>query len=514
MSENHPTPETTPAPQPADAAAAPPADAQPAATSPAPTTPVAPTPATTPASAAPQQKRGGGRGDKSRKPGGGGGGGFSNRRIREPIPSLEGAQHYGSGPKLRELDDEIAGELEAALGGMSTRDLLGAESSREVRQQAATGADQGRKQGKVLSVHGQDVFVEVPGGRSQGVLPVEQFPDGPPKPGTAVDVSIEGYDPANGLLLLSRRGAAVVADWSSIAEGMTVEAHVIETNKGGVAVDINGIRGFMPISQLDLYRVENADQFVNQKLLCVVTEVNPEERNLVVSRRALLEREREEQRAKLWAELAEGQVRQGIVRSVRDFGAFVDLGGVDGLLHVSEMSWARVQDAASVVQPGQAVKVVVLKIDHETRKVGLGLKQLEASPWDNIREKYAMGQTVQGKVTRTMDFGAFVELEPGVEGLIHVSELARNRVWRVVDIVKPDQMVDVKVLSVDPDQRRISLSLKAALPPEVVKSAEDEEEDTVEEVKPVRPRNIPLRGGVGQQTWIATPGEQSDEGAE
>src|SRR5206468_7931655 len=182
--------------------------------------------------------------------------------------------------------------------------------------------------------------------------------------------------------LLARQGAAQTADWSSVAVGMIVEARVTETNKGGLAVDVNGIRGFMPISQIDLYRVEDTQQFVNQRLRCLVTEVKPSERNLVVSRRALLEKEREENREKLWNELAEGQVREGVVRSVRDFGAFVDLGGVDGLVHVSELSWTRVKSAEDVVKVGQKVKVVVLKIDHEKRKVGLGMKQLEASPWD------------------------------------------------------------------------------------------------------------------------------------
>ncbi len=148
-----------------------------------------------------------------------------------------------------------------------------------------------------------------------------QFPEGPPKPGTTVEVSIEGYDRANGLLILTRLGTAVVANWSTVSEGMTVEARVLETNKGGLAVDVNGIRGFMPISQVDLYRVESAEQFVNQRLLCVVTEANAEERNLVVSRRALLEKQRDELREKTWSELAEGQIREGIVRSVRDFGA-------------------------------------------------------------------------------------------------------------------------------------------------------------------------------------------------
>jgi small subunit ribosomal protein S1 len=252
----------------------------------------------------------------------------------------------------------------------------------------------------------------------------------------------------------------------------------------------------MPISQIDLYRVENAEQYVNQKLLCLVTEVNPEERNLVVSRRALLEREREEARTKLWAELAEGQVRTGVVRSLKEFGAFVDLGGVDGLLHVSEMSWSRVQYPGAVVQPGQTVKVVVLKIDHERRKVSLGLKQLTASPWDSVQERYHAGTVVKGKVTRLMDFGAFVELEPAVEGLVHISELSPQRVRRVADVVQPGQEVQVMVLNVDPVQRRISLSLKAAMPKEGEEAAEKEAEEQVE-VKPQRPRTTPLRGGIG-----------------
>src|SRR5262249_44348962 len=194
------------------------------------------------------------------------------------------------------------------------------------------------------------------------------------------EVHIEGYDNENGLLLVSRKGAAMAVDWSSVAEGQVVEARVTATNKGGLSVDVNGIRGFMPISQIDLYRVEDTAPFVNQRLTCLVVEVNPAEKNLVVSRRALLEKEREENREKLWLELAEGQVREGVVRSVRDFGAFVDLGGADGLLHVSEMSWKRVQNPSEIVQPGQHVKVVVLKGDREHRKLTLGLKQLTASP--------------------------------------------------------------------------------------------------------------------------------------
>jgi small subunit ribosomal protein S1 len=337
----------------------------------------------------------------------------------------------------------------------------------------------------------------VPGGRSGGVLPLLQFPDGPPAVGTEVEVTIEGCDADNGLLLLARKGAAVQADWGSVAVGMTVEARVTATNKGGLAVDVNGIRGFMPISQIDLYRVENPEQYVNQRLLCRVVEVNPEERNLVVSRRDMLEKEREDQREKFWQEVAEGQVKTGIVRSVKDFGAFVDLGGADGLLHVSEMSWSRVANAAQIVQLGQSVKVVILKVDRERRKISLGMKQLAPSPWDHVAENYPAGKVVNGKVTRLAEFGAFVELEPAIEGLIHISELSPQRVRRVRDVVQEGQDVQVMILSVDAAQKRMSLSLKAAqakdAPPE--EEAEDEAEIPV---KPARPRTTPLRGGIGE----------------
>jgi len=296
-----------------------------------------------------------------------------------PIPNLTPDDIYGGGPRIRELDADIESELKEALNDFSDQELYG-EPAGEVQKKQATQPEQARISARVVAIRGSDVFVDVPGERNQGLLPLQQFPEGPPAVGTVVDVQIEGFDHENGLLLVSRKGAVVHADWSSVAVGMTVEARVTATNKGGLAVDVNGIRAFMPISQIDLYRVDDAEQFVNQKLRCLVVEVNPGERNLVVSRRALLEKEREEGREKLWQELAEGQMRDGVVRSVKDYGAFVDLGGVDGLLHVSEMSWSRTQKASDIVQPGQAVKVVVLKIDRDARKVSLGLKQLSASP--------------------------------------------------------------------------------------------------------------------------------------
>jgi small subunit ribosomal protein S1 len=202
-------------------------------------------------------------------------------------------------------------------------------------------------------------------------------------------------------------------------------------------------------------------------------------------------------REQTWVSLSEGQVRTGTVRTVKDFGAFVDLGGVDGLLPVREMSWVHVKDATEVVRPGQQVQVKVLKIDRDTRKLTLGLKQLQPSPWDTFEQRCPVGTTMPGKVTKLMEFGAFVELEPGIEGLIHISELAHQRVRRVRDVVQEDQAIDVKILKIDREQRRIALSLKATQA-----NPEDElppEEPEVEEAPPVPkpPPKIPLKGGLG-----------------
>jgi small subunit ribosomal protein S1 len=274
---------------------------------------------------------------------------------------------------------------------------------------------------------------------------------------------------------------------------MIVEARVTKTNKGGLEVDVDGIRGFLPISQIDVNRVEDASMFVNKRLRAIVTEANPREKNLVVSVRELIEKERAEQREKTWATLEEGQVRHGVVRSVKDFGAFVDIGGVDGLLHVGEMSWSRVSDVSGLFKVGQELDVKILRIDQEKKKLSLGLKQLTPSPWDEVEDKYDRGMTVKGKVTRLMDFGAFVEIEPGVEGLVHISELANNRIRRVSDVLKPDQEVEVRILKIEPEAKRISLSLRPLPAQEAV--PEEEEDETPPPAKPVR--KIPLKGGLG-----------------
>jgi ribosomal protein S1 len=412
-------------------------------------------------------------------------------------------------PLKRQWDDELDAELEAAMAGFdpSTFDVANprtraADRAHVPKPNRGKEAVPGPQKGKVVSVRGKSVFVDL-GAKSEGVVPVEQFQGTLPNPGDMIDVVVDRFDTDEGLLILSLKGAAVEANWENIHRGMIVEARVTKTNKGGLEVDVDGIRGFMPIGQIDINRVEDAAVYVNQRLRAVVTEANARERNLVVSRRELLERERAELREKTWAELEEGQVRKGVVRSIKDFGAFVDIGGVEGLLHVAEMSWARLSSAAELLKVGQEVEVKVLNIDRQTNKVSFGLKQLTPSPWGRVEERYSRGMTVTGKVTKVMEFGAFVALEPGIEGLIHISELAQNRVRRVADIIKPDQEVEVRILKIEPDAKRISLSLRPA--PTVPVAPETEEDEAEDETPqpPRPPRKTPLKGGLGDRDLIS-----------
>jgi small subunit ribosomal protein S1 len=256
------------------------------------------------------------------------------------------------------------------------------------------------------------------------------------------------------------------------------------------------------MGQVSIYRVENPEELVGQRLACVVTEANRDRRNLVLSHRAVMERERNEQREKLLTELAPGQIREGVVRSLKDFGAFVDIGGVDGLINISQLSWDRVKHPSEVLELGQKVKVRVEKFDKETGKVGLSYREVGANPWQNAASKYAVGARAKGTVSRLMDFGAFVKLEPGVEGLIHISELGHGRVFRARDVVSEGQEVEVKVLSVDEENQRIGLSLKALLaPPEKPGQQKLADEDMPlpgDAPKAPRKRNEELKGGTGR----------------
>jgi small subunit ribosomal protein S1 len=400
-------------------------------------------------------------------------------------------------PNLRAaLSPELTEELDAALEGVSLNELMSAESA-----DATSGAPlepEAKVRGKVIRLHNEDVFVDLPG-RNQGVLSLKQFTE-PPVPGTVVEVIVTRFNADEGLHELTLPGGAVaVEDWSHVAEGMVVAATITGHNKGGLECDVNRLRGFIPLSQMALYRVEDPQQFVGQKLTCLVTEVDPERRKLVLSRRAMLEQEQAEAKKKLLAELAPGQIREGIVRNIRDFGAFVDLGGVDGLLHVGQLSWDRVKHPSDVLQVGQKIRVKIDKIQPDSGKISLSHRELLENPWTNVATKYPVTSHVKGTVSKIMEFGAFVRLEAGVEGLIHISELAHQRVHRTSDILTEGQEVEVKVLSVDPEAQRISLSLKALVArPEAAKKAEPEPEEPETPPPPQPKRKTPLKGGLGQ----------------
>jgi small subunit ribosomal protein S1 len=417
-----------------------------------------------------------------------------------------------SRPLIKQFDDEIEAELNEFLGAFDTGSLeavlptpKGAPRPKasEIKKNVAEKADDAPppkdkgKTGKIIKISKDWVFVDM-GGKSEGCLPVSQIAGKEYVAGDEIPVTIERFDQDEGLLILSMRGASISADWETLKKGQIVEAVVDKTNKGGLEVTINNLRAFLPVSQIEIGRVEDTAVYLGQRFKVIVTEVNARIKNLVVSRRDYLEQERAEKREQTLAELAEGQTREGVVRSIREFGAFVDLGGVDGLLHIGDMAWTRVQKPEDIVRLGDHVSVKVLKMDAEKNRISLGLKQLVKSPWDKLADDFSVGSTVNGKVTRIQEFGAFVELAPGVEGLVHVSELSPNRVRRVADIVKPGQEVEVQILSIDADQQRVSLSMKA-----VLAAREDAALDAADEAaaseppKPKPERKVPLKGGLG-----------------
>jgi small subunit ribosomal protein S1 len=401
-------------------------------------------------------------------------------------------------PNIRDqLSPDLEQEYQAALGDLSLDALINEAAIGDISPELAA---ESRVTGRVARIFQEDVFIDL-GGRSQGVVPLRQF-DAAPREGSEVELLVVRFDADEGIYELSRPTAAVdIGNWNEVSEGQIIEVSVTGSNKGGLECQIAGIRGFIPMGQISIYRVENPDEFVGQRLACIVTEANRERRNLVLSHRAVMERERNAEREKLMATLAPGQIREGIVRSLKDFGAFVDLGGVDGLVHVSQLSWDRVNHPSEVFEPGQKVKVRIEKFDKETGKVSLSYREVGANPWQKASEKYTVGGRVTGTVSRIMDFGAFVKLEPGVEGLIHVSELAHGRVFRVSDVLSEGQEVEVKVLSVDAEKQRISLSLKAlmAVPekPGAQRVADEDLPLPADAPKPPKKKATHLKGGIG-----------------
>ncbi|MFM8891582.1 MAG: S1 RNA-binding domain-containing protein [Planctomycetia bacterium] len=402
-------------------------------------------------------------------------------------------------PNLRSaLDDELEQDFEAALAGVSIDDLIEATAPARADAPLEPGT---RLSGTVLSIGPDTVFFDL-GDRRQGAMKLAGLePDEMPEVGASVDLNVGGRNEEDGLYDVAFANRAVaVEDWSQLQAGMIVEARVTGANKGGLECEVAGLRGFMPASLVSTWRIEKLEEMVGQTLESLVTDIVPAARRLVLSRRAVIEKQAAEARAKLLETLEPGTMLDGIVRSVRDFGAFVDVGnGVDGLVHVSQMSWDRVKNPGDVLEVGQKVRVAVKNVDRQTGKIGLSIRDTVESPWKNAAEKYHVGAGVRGVVSRIAQFGAFVRLEPGVEGLVHVSELAHRHVHSVSSVVREGEAVECKVLACDPDEQRIALSIKAlATPPAQAAGAEDAPEPEVEEPAPppVKKSNAPLTGGL------------------
>jgi len=327
--------------------------------------------------------------------------------------------------------------------------------------------------GKVVSIGRDFVTVDI-GFKSESLIPIDEFKTYPGntltnKEGDEIDVIIEEFEDENGALVLSKEKADKQKIWDDL-EGMVTEKGEIEgvitdRVKGGLSVDVKGIKAFLPGSQVDLRPVRNLDKLIGQSCKFQVIKFNRKRGNLVLSRRALLEKERAEIRAKTVSSLKEGTIVQGTVKNITNYGAFIDLGGIDGLLHITDITWGRLNHPSQALQIGDEVTVTVLKYDQEHERVSLGMKQLQPDPWSKVAEKYAINARVSGKVVSLTDYGAFVELEDGVEGLIHVSEMSwTKRVKHPSKIVNIDDVVEVVVLAIDEDNRRISLGLKQAQP--------------------------------------------------
>ena len=317
----------------------------------------------------------------------------------------------------------------------------------------------------VIAVNDEAVICDI-GYKTEGSLPLADFRDNPPKQGDRFPVTIKGRDP-EGYYQLSRTKVVTPTDWTALEKAFAEKATIIGTVtgvvKGGLSVDV-GVRAFMPASRSGERDAAAMEKLVEQEIRCRIIKLDVGDEDVVVDRRAVLEEEALLSKGKRFAELKEGDTVTGEVRSLTDYGAFIDLGGIDGLLHVGEISWSRINKPSDVLSLGQQVEARVIKIDQEKHKISLSLKQLQAHPWDAAAQKYKANDRVRGVVTRIMEFGAFVELEPGVEGLIHVSEMSWGKKIKIAsDILKPGETVEAMILGINPEERRISLGLKQAL---------------------------------------------------
>ncbi len=362
-----------------------------------------------------------------------------------------------------ELDpEELEKQLDAALGGMTSDDLersLG-DSIRDVQPGQIVIA-------KVDTVDERTgmVIMDV-GGKSEGTIPLSEFGEELPQPGQEYEVFFEGLD-ENDMSVLSKRRADRLRAWEYVSqkyhEGDEVQGVCQRKIKGGLLVDVEGVNVFLPASQVNLRRTHEISDFIGEPVRARIIKIDPERMNIVVSRRRLLEEERQKQKELLLSDIAEGQIRTGVVKNIADFGVFVDLGGIDGLLHITDMSWGRISHPSEMVEIDQEIEVKVLRVDFERERIALGLKQKQPSPWEGIEARYPVGSKHTGEVVNIMSYGAFVKLEEGIEGLVHISEMSwTRRVNHPSELVKTGDKVDVVVLEYNHQKQEISLGMKQA----------------------------------------------------
>ena len=369
---------------------------------------------------------------------------------------------------IRSLEDELLEqELEMMFG--DTAETLVLESLEDANKQFDVNQI---VEGKIVEINDEFVVVDV-GFKSEGAIHKNEWDENEPPPeiGQTVKVLIEEVEDQHGapedvraMISLSKRKAEKIIQWEqmmlSVQEGQVVTGTVTRKIKGGLLVDI-GVPVFLPASQVDIRRPNDIGDYIGRVVQCEVLKIDETRRNIVVSRRSLIEKQREEDREHLMAELEIGQVRKGIVKNIADFGAFVDLGGIDGLLHITDMSWERIGHPTEMVSIDQEIEVKILQIDREKQKIALGLKQKQNNPWTNIAEKYPVGTTLPGEVVNVMSYGAFVKLEPGIEGLVHISEMSwTRRINHPSEMVQIGDKIDVKILGVDAQGQQLSLSIK------------------------------------------------------
>lgn len=324
-------------------------------------------------------------------------------------------------------------------------------------------------QGVVIQIEKDSALIDV-GYKSEGSILLSEFPGAGKglKIGDQVEVYLEKMEDSEGQIVLSKEKADKIKVWDDLTQAYdnneAVEGTVIAKIKGGLAVDI-GLKAFLPGSQIDLRPIRNLDKLIGQKFRMKIIKMNRRRGNIVLSRRAILEEEKEESRRDLLARLEEGQILDGVVKNITDYGAFIDLGGIDGLLHITDMAWGRIQHPSELLSLGDKVKIIIIKYDRQSQRVSLGIKQMKQDPWAEADTKYALRSKVKGKVISIADYGAFVELEPGIEGLVHVSELSWDkRIKHPSKIVSPGDVIEAVVLSLDKENRRISLGMKQIEP--------------------------------------------------